>query len=392
MKNLSTVVFLGLLWLGMSASASAAEDGIDFRADICTRKEGGYHTYRIPTMVVTAKGTVLLFFEGRKDGRRDMGNVDQLMKRSEDGGRTWSEQTVLLDEGTGRVGNPSAIVERDGRTVHLLFTRHCGECFFHTASTDEGKTWSKLAASSDVPEQKEYTETNFLKGFGGSPVKIGVGPVHGIHTTKGRLIAACGVSRKPRGGSGVIYSDDGGKTWNAGGVVPYDERFRPGECTVVERSDGSLLLNMRAGGPGTYALGYRVTSTSSDAGLTWSKPVIDKNLPCPACQGSMIRLSDEAILFLNPAVHRSGGFHLWSRKNLTLRLSKDDGRTWPHSRRINQGLAGYTDMAVTKKGKILCVFENGKGDYCEKLSIVQVDPEWLRAGKDLQEEKKPEKK
>jgi len=109
MKNLSTVVFLGLLWLGMSASASAAEDGIDFRADICTRKEGGYHTYRIPTMVVTAKGTVLLFFEGRKDGRRDMGNVDQLMKRSEDGGRTWSEQTVLLDEGTGRVGNPSAI-------------------------------------------------------------------------------------------------------------------------------------------------------------------------------------------------------------------------------------------------------------------------------------------
>ena len=98
----------------------------------------------------------------------------------------------------------------------------------------------------------------------------------------------------------------------------------------------------------------------------------------------MIRLNEKEILFLNPAVHRKGGSHLWSRHNLTLRLSRDDGRTWPHSRILRKRLAGYSDMAITKEGKILCVFENGERDYCERISIVQVDRAWLLAGKDAQ--------
>jgi sialidase-1 len=237
--------------------------------------------------------------------------------------------------------------------------------------------------TSDVPGEKEYTETSFLRGFGGSPVRIGAGPVHGIQTKNGRLIAPSYVGRtvgsERRGQSCVIYSDDGGKTWKAGGLVPHVSDMRPGECTVVEKSDGSLLMNMRAGGPGTYALGYRVISTSPDGGATWSQPVVDRNLPCPACQASIVRLNEKEVLFLNPAVHREGGFHLWSRRNLTLRLSEDDGRTWSHSRVLNEGLAGYSDLAITKEGKILCVFENGTKDYCEKISIVQLDREWLVA-------------
>ena len=389
MRGLATGALPALLWLGSVASASAGEKGIDFRKDVFIRGQGGYHTYRIPTMVVTSKGTVLLFCEGRKHSRRDGGDIDMLVKRSEDGGRTWSEQMVLLDEGPGRVGNPCAIIERDTDVVHLLFTRGGGECLFYTKSADDGKTWSKLVTTSDVPEQKEYSGTSFLRGFGGSPVRIGAGPVHGIQTKKGRLIAPSYVGRtvdgKPRGGSCIIYSDDGGKTWKAGGVVPFVGDLRHGECTVVERSDGSLLMNMRTSAPGLYALGYRAASTSGDAGATWSKPVLDKNLSEPACQASMIRLNEKEILFLNPAVHRKGGFHLWSRRNLTLRLSRDDGRTWPIGRVLNKGLAGYSDMAVTKKGKILCVFENGKRDYCEKISIVQVDPAWLATGKEAQQ-------
>ena len=110
MNNLSTIVLLGLLWLGLIASGSIGEEGIDFRNDIFIRHQDGYHTYRIPTMVVTAKGTVLLFCEGRKRSRKDGGDVD-------------------------------------------------------------------------------HTETSFLKEFGGSPVRIGAGPVHGIQTNNGRLIA-----------------------------------------------------------------------------------------------------------------------------------------------------------------------------------------------------------
>jgi sialidase-1 len=394
MRRLSTGVLFASLWFGLNGSTLGEEDGIDFRKDICMRHADGYHTYRIPVVALTPKGTLLLFFEGRKVSRKDGGDVDLLMKRSEDGGRTWSKQVLIHEEGGDapiRVGNPCAIVERDGNRVHLLFTRGGGECFFHFLSTDDGKTWSERSRTSDVQKDEEYSESSFLKGFGGSQVRVGAGPVHGIQTRNGRLIAPSYAGReieegKRQGGSCIVYSDDNGATWEAGGMIPYVDAVRHGECTVVERSDGSLLMNMRAGGPGTYALGYRVLSTSSDGGATWSQPVIDKDLPCPACQASMIRLNDKEILFLNPAVHRAGGFHLWSRRKLTLRLSQDDGRTWSHSRILNEGLAGYSDMAVTNDGKILCVFENGEKDYCEKITIVQVDREWILADKDARQE------
>jgi hypothetical protein len=101
----------------------------------------------------------------------------------------------------------------------------------------------------------------------------------------------------------------------------------------------------------------------------------------------MIRLNEKEILFLNPAFHWKGGFAIWSRRNLTLRLSEDDGRTWPHTRVLNRGLAGYSDIAVTRDGKIFCAFENGTQDYCEKITVVRVDRNWLVAGKPATEEK-----
>jgi len=373
-----------ILWLGLGASALAADAGVVFREDIFSRHQDGYHTYRIPAMVVTAKGTLLLFVEGRKTSRRDHGDVDLLMKRSEDGGRTWSKQILIHEEGGDapiRVGNACPIVERNGKVVHLLFTRGGGECLFYTKSIDEGKTWAPLTTSSDEPKAKEYQAGSFLGDFGGSPVHVGAGPVHGIHTKKGRLIAPSYVGRKGDGGSCIIYSDDGGKTWQAGGIIPTVPEFRHGECTVVERGDGSLLMNMRASAPKAYSFGYRTLSTSTDDGMTWSKPVADEKLPGPACQASIIRLNDKDLLFVNPAVHHKGGFNLWSRNTLTLRLSQDDGRSWPFARVLNKGLAGYSDLAVTKDGRIFCVFENGEKDYCEKISIVEVEREWLLASK-----------
>ena len=362
----------------------SADEDVVLRKDIFSRKTDGYHTYRIPTMVVTAKGTILVFVEGRKTHRRDHGDVDLLMKRSEDGGRTWSKQVLIHEEGGDaliRVGNPCPIVEKDGKTVHLLFTRNGPGCFFSTRSTDDGSSWEPFTRVSDDPKAPEYQKDNFLRGFGESPVGVGAGPVHGIHTSKGRLIAPSyagfKVNGEGRGGSCVIYSDDKGKTWQAGGVIPWVPEFRHGECTIVERSDGSLLMNMRTSEPGKYSFGYRLTSVSKDDGMTWSKPVVDKNLPCPACQASMIRLNEKEILFLNPAVNHNGGFSIWSRKNLTLRVSQDDGRSWPESRVLNEGLAGYSDLAIAKNGNILCLFENGTRDYCEKITFVELKRSWL---------------
>ena len=363
---------------------AAEDEEVVLRKDIFSRKTDGYHTYRIPTMVVTGKGTILVFVEGRKTHRRDHGDVDLLMKRSEDGGRTWSEQVLIHEEGGNaliRVGNPCPIVEKDGRTVHLLFTRNGPGCLFYTRSRDEGNSWEPFVRVSDDPKAPEYRKGNFLADFGGSPVGVGAGPVHGIHTSKGRLIAPSYVGHKVdgegRGQSCIIYSDDGGKSWQAGGVIPWVPEFRHGECTIVERRDGSLLMNMRTSAPGVYSFGYRLTSVSTDHGMTWSKPVVDRNLPCPACQASMIRLNGKEILFLNPAVNHHGGFSIWSRKKLTLRLSRDEGRSWEASRVLNEGLAGYSDLAIAKNGNILCLFENGERDYCEKITIAELKPSWL---------------
>ncbi|MEE2623243.1 MAG: sialidase family protein [Verrucomicrobiota bacterium] len=363
---------------------AAEDEEVVLRKDIFSRKTDGYHTYRIPTMVVTGKGTILVFVEGRKTHRRDHGDVDLLMKRSEDGGCTWSEQVLIHEEGGNaliRVGNPCPIVEKDGRTVHLLFTRNGPGCLFYTRSRDEGNSWEPFARVSDDPKAPEYRKGNFLADFGGSPVGVGAGPVHGIHTSKGRLIAPSYIGHKVdgegRGQSCIIYSDDGGKSWQAGGVIPWVPEFRHGECTIVERRDGSLLMNMRTSAPGVYSFGYRLTSVSTDHGMTWSKPVVDRNLPCPACQASMIRLNGKGILFLNPAVNHHGGFSIWSRKKLTLRLSRDEGRSWEASRVLNEGLAGYSDLAIAKNGNILCLFENGERDYCEKITIAELKPSWL---------------
>ena len=60
------------------------------RQDLFVGGAGGYHTYRIPALVVTTKGTVLAFCEGRKTSAEDEGNIDLLLKRSQDSGRNWS--------------------------------------------------------------------------------------------------------------------------------------------------------------------------------------------------------------------------------------------------------------------------------------------------------------
>ena len=158
-------------------------------------------------------------------------------------------------------------IRDSGKTVHLLFTRNGPDCLFYTRTTDEGESWTPFVRTSDDPSAREYEEGNFLSDFEGSPVGVGAGPVHGIHTSTGRLIAPSYIGRRVngegRGQSCIIYSDDNGKSWNAGGVVPWVPEFRHGECTVVERSDGSLLMNMRTAAPSLYSYGFRLTSVLS---------------------------------------------------------------------------------------------------------------------------------
>jgi sialidase-1 len=278
---------------------------------------------------------------------------------------------VVFEEGGEAditIGNPCPIVERDNGTIHLLFCRN-NQRLFYTKSDDCGATWT-------TPEEI----TGLIKDFDFPAVRIGTGPVHGIEMAHGRLVApvwlcnamadAKGLSKEYR--SGVLYSDDSGRSWKAGGFAP--PTFKQlNESTVFEQADGSLVLNMRDSG-----LGFRAITTSVDAGLHWSAPVAERQLPCPVCQGSTLRLSDHEVLFSNPAGANGTGNTGKRRVNLTIRRSIDDGKTWPNSRVIHAGPSGYSDLALTQDGDILCVYECGEKQYNERIRFARFNRQWLQ--------------
>ena len=179
----------------------------------------GYHTYRIPALAVTTKGTVLAFCEGRKGGGGDSGDIDLLVKRSLDQGQTWGDQHVIWDDGTNTCGNPCVVVDRETGTIWLLTTwnrgdDHEGEIIarkshdtrrvFVTSSTDDGHSW---AVPREITTDVKLTNwTWYATGPGG-----GIQLERGEH--KGRLVIPCDhiEAGTKRYFSHVIYSDDHGQ-------------------------------------------------------------------------------------------------------------------------------------------------------------------------------------
>jgi sialidase-1 len=343
-------------------------------ADVFTAGREGYRSYRIPAMVVTAKGTVLVFAEGRKNGAGDSGDIDLVLRRSEDGGRTFPPAQVVWDDGTNTCGNPAPVVDRRTGTVWLLMTHNPGDVrepeltagqargtrtVWVTHSEDDGRTWAKPREITGDVKKPEWTW-------------YATGPGAGIQTAGGRLVVPCDHKRPGDVGyAHVIYSDDGGQTWRLGGSAGPNTN----ESRVVELSDGRLMLNMRNYGvKGAGKLG-RAVATSADGGGTWSEVTHDAALIEPVCQGSLIRGPASAegratFLFANPASSK--------REKLMLRVSEDDCRTWPRAVVLHAGPAAYSDLAVLADGTILCAYERGVKNPYEEITLARVRVDQLK--------------
>jgi sialidase-1 len=322
----------------------------------------GYHTYRIPALVLSKQGTLLAFCEGRKSSRSDAGDIDLLLKRSADGGKTWSRQQLVYEEGGDApvtIGNPCPVVDQQTGTIWLSFCRD-NDRVFVTHSNDDGASWAPPV---------EITLNVKRDGWGW----YATGPGHGIQiqrgTHAGRLVIPCDyrLKDKPRAGeyrhSHVIFSDDHGKSWQLGGST---SNFM-NECEVVERADGSLLLSMR----NYRGKDRRAFSVSTDGGTSWSEPKLHEDVFCPTCQASVHRFSLEpnVILYSGPAGP--------GRSNLTIRASHDDGATWPVSRVLFEGPAAYSDLAVLDNSDIVCLFEGGEESSSETIRLARLGLEWL---------------
>jgi sialidase-1 len=263
-----------------------------------------------------------------------------------------------------KIGNGCALADRRTGAVHFIYCWDLARAFCLT-TTDDGESFSR-AEITDAFRAFPYRWAYFATGH-----------VHGIQLRGGRLVAPVWLNDTPRRAEskgtmrvGVLVSDDGGRTWRPGGLVP--PAFpQLNEATVFECADGSLCLNMR-----TMRRGYRAVSRSADRGETWSKPVLDKALTCPTCQASSLALPDGGepwrILFCNPGAPNA-------RTKLTLRMSRDGGRTWPVARRVTDGPAGYSDLAVLPSGTICVAYEGGERRYAEEIRLARLNLAWLTA-------------
>lgn len=326
----------------------------------------GYACYRCPTLAVSAKGTVLAFCEGRVNGHKDEDDMDVVLKRSADGGRTWGPLQVLANDGKNPCKNQCPVVLPSGRILLVwLWNRWVASEKDRTTrevyvmhSDDDGATWSKarnITASVYQPDWKWY----------------GTGPCHAIvkrsEPRKGRIVVpARHNAKREHMVSNVIYSDDGGETWHIGGSMG---RHQTSEDTVVELSNGDLMLNSRNQ---DGREDYRVAAISKDGGATFSEAWLETQLVEPrGCQGSLLFHSLNPvtgkgnILFSNPANREV-------RADGTLKLSEDDGRTWSkgfrYAKKPAPSFTGYSDIALMPDGSVGILYERGDMDDASKKS------------------------
>jgi len=333
--------------------------------------EGGYHTYRIPALAVTTEGIVLAFCEGRLDSSSDSGQIDLLLRRSDDGGHTWSATQVIVTEADMTCGNPCPVVDRNTGTIWLPFCKNLAagpegmitegkapRTVWLTHSKDDGLAWA---------EPREITATTKDSSW----TWYATGPTHGIQLASGRLLVPCdhmvGVNFDRQTDpyhSHAIVSDDGGDNWRIGGIVEVGTN----ECAVIETADESLYINCR----NYRGEKRRASARSTDGGDSFAQRIWEDGLPEPICQGSLVSLpgvdgtlpSDRA-LFANPASTEA-------RRNLTLRITQDGGRSWALLRSLYEGPAAYSDLAVVDGGEVLCLYERGAESAYETLTVARL--------------------
>lgn len=341
------------------------------KTDLFVAGEGGYETYRIPGIIVTKKGTVLVYCEARKSAKGDWGAIDIVLRRSSDGGKTFDAMRKIVEppqvernpvaarqnlgkQGGVTLNNPVMIADPGG-AVHFLYCVEYARCFY-ARSDDEGATFS---APVEITPAFEALRPQYDWKV------LATGPGHGIHLRNGRLIVPVWLSTGTGGHAhrpscvSTIFSDDSGKTWRAGEIVVHTSKDipNPSETVAVELNDGRILLNIRS----EAARHRRLVSVSKDGAGGWSAPVFDEGLYEPVCFGSIVRLDEQRIAFLNPAGPDAAKNEnpKISRQNLTLRISNDEGKTWRMAILLQDGIAAYSDMAVLSDGTLLAFYEAG---------------------------------
>lgn len=344
---------LALLLLALACAPALASAPLS--VDVFASGQDGFAMYRIPAAETAPDGSILAFAEARKynggDPGMDNNEIDLVLRRSVDGGRTWSPMQVIEHAGERwSAANPATVVDRKTRRIWLIYLRckpnrntdnsRPGTDDTQTlarTSDDNGRTWSPpIDLTAVARDMSDSTWTCTVVGPGGA-----------IQTRSGRLLFACWKA-KPYVPF-CLYSDDHGRSWRRGRPVPGAQGGN--ECQVVERADGTILMDIRQNsGP------HRWLAVSTDGGQTWSEPQPGQTVTPVAC----------AIERYAPRSSRDGRL-IWTgpkgpgRKALALRVSDDGGATFGHERILTEEPAAYSDLTVLKGGAMGVLWE--RADY-----------------------------
>jgi sialidase-1 len=351
---------------------------------VYTQNTEGYFCFRIPAVVQAVNGDLLAFAEGRVDNCHDRGDIDLVVKRSTDGGKTWGPVQVVSEGDADTHGNPMPVVDSETGRIVLLTTHNPGtgsggRIPFVQVSDDDGATWTAPREMTELmkPEWTTWYAT---------------GPVHAIQLERGphagRLVVSANHETPGPDGpdAGILlgYSDDSGDTWHmgadAGGAS--DDIF-VNESTLVELTDGRIYVNVREAG---VSDGTRAYAISSDSGETYDAPFrMVPDLVMPVVQGALVRLTatDEGdarnrILFSGPA-------NPGKREALTIRSSFDEAQTWQsweEGKVINWGPGGYSDMVDLGDDPVDgpmagVLYETGEVALYETMNFVRFNEAYL---------------
>ncbi|NEE14410.1 exo-alpha-sialidase [Streptomyces sp. SID7499] len=349
------------------------EVSVPFRAG-----QEGYASFRIPAVVATRTGDLLAFCEGRVGSRDDFGNIDVVLKRSTDGGRTWGPLQVAAHNGDALAGNPAPVVLDTGRVL-LVHVRNAalatedairrgtvsaadGRRVWVRHSDDEGRTWSaprEITREAKRPEWRWYATT----------------PGHAIQLTTGRVVVPANHSLPPTGtdngtegrynGGHCLLSDDAGATWRIGYVDDdTDGYINANETTAAELPDGRVYFNTRNDSPSP---GTRADAHSADGGRTLAKPFRPQaGLTAPVCEAAVLQLRDpDLLLYSGPA---DPGF----RALMTIRASTDGGTTWRPAYTVDGLPAAYSDLVRIDTDTVGLLYETGDFGAYETITFRRV--------------------
>jgi len=374
----SLFIYISAVALTRGASAPILE-----QVDVFVAGEDGVLEYRIPGLLTSNRGTLIAFCDGRMRKQGDPPNdIDLVMKRSVDNGKSWSPLRTLVNNGLGAAADSCGLVDRQTGTLWIFSVyAPVGVGSYNAADGFTGAVFQFKAIKSDddgVTWSPPIDFTPMVKRSNWGAGSTGVG--RGIQMRNGRLILPRYNAdyREPRttpatAESFVCYSDDHGKSWQMGAMAHVASGTN--ECQVAELVDGSLLINMR----GMHG-NHRKSARSRDGGATWSEGVEETTLIEPRCQGSLQVLSDtiaqdkNRLLFANPAS--------LERTNLAVRLSYDEGRTWSAAKTLHAGPAAYSCLTVLADLTAGCLYECGERSPYDKITFARFNVEWLTAGQD----------